>query len=207
MKKYIVISLVFLLFAITVYNSVYFEKLSDKNEKEGIKNFNSKEVVDYFWKNKLDETLKSSIELKSFDSLLTTNPKVLFEQRGKTVGITSNCSFLIKGSAKINGTISEKISIVVADGKMKYNLMTNHLFGNTARDAVGYFKIDDFKNTMDFNAVSTELNSLILKEVITSKIGLMHPGNLINFVGALDVSTRGIQKEFDIVPLRIEILK
>jgi predicted lipoprotein len=82
-------------------------------------------------------------------------------------------------------------------------LRTKFIFGNAARDASGYFKIDEFENTMDFNAVSTELNKLILTRVIT-KLDSLSAGRTIKFYGALEINSENIPKEIEIIPLKIE---
>ena len=45
-----------------------------------------------------------------------------------------------------------------------------YIFGNLARDASGWFDIDDFQNTMAFNEISSYLNGRILAEVIPASI-------------------------------------
>ena len=73
MKKYISIAVIILLAGAALYNSVYFEKLDEKKEKESVKNFNPKEKATYFWDNELDQLLTSAIDLKLFDSQLADN--------------------------------------------------------------------------------------------------------------------------------------
>lgn len=203
MKKFISISVISLLVIVALYNSVYFEKLDAKKAKESIKNFNPKDKAKYFWDTKLDEVLKSAIDLKLFDSQLADNPESLIRQYGKAVGITSNYSFLVKGVAKLAPPGFEEIPIEIPDGYAKYNLQTKYIFGNAARDASGCFNIDDFENTMDFNAVSTELNKLIIERVI-SKLDSLSPGEGISFVGALEINSENISRQINIVPLKIE---
>jgi len=206
MKKYLVILIIFLLAVFVVYNSVYFEKLDVKMQQEKKKNFNPKEAVVFFWKNKLNEILKTAINLKSFDSLLVANPQYLIKQYGKTVGISSNYSFLVKGITKTVEHGAEEIPIVLNNGNTKYNLRLKYIFGNTARDAVGYFRVDDFDNTMDFNAVATELNSLILKELVADKFDSISPRTTIKFIGAVEINSENVNKQLDVVPLQLEII-
>ncbi|MDP3683898.1 MAG: DUF2291 family protein [Ignavibacteria bacterium] len=207
MKKKYLVFVIFFFVVVALYNSVYFEKLDSKRQQETKKNFNPKESVDFFWKNKLDEILKSAIDLKLFDSLVAANPNILIKQYGKSVGITSNYSFLVKGLAKTVAPGAEAIPVIITHGNARYKLFIKYLFGNSARNATGYFNIDDFENTMDFNAVATELNSLILKKVIANKLNSLTPGVDIKFVGALELNSENIQKELEIVPLKLEIIR
>jgi len=206
MKKYISIFVICLLVIVVLYNSVYFEKLDAKKEKESIKDFDPKEKAEYFWNNILDEALKSAIDIKLFDSKLADNPEELIRQHGKALGITSTCCFLVKGLAKQVQPGSEKIPVEVLDGNANYNLQIKYIFGNTARNATGYFNVDDFENTMDFNAVANELNRLILDSTIT-KLDSLSPGETIKFIGAVGINLENIPKQVDIIPLKLEIIR
>ena len=203
MKKYISIAIISLLAIVALYNSVYFEKLDEKKVKESIKKFNPKDKAKYFWDNELDDLLTSAIDLKLFDSQLADNPETLIHQYGKAVGITSTYCFLVKGNTNQVVPNVEEVPIKLSDGYAKYNLQTKYIFSNAARDATGYFNIDDFENTMDFNAIATELNKLILERVI-AKLDSVSPGETIKFIGALEINSEDIPKQIGIVPLKIE---
>lgn len=206
MKKYIFITVITLLAVVILYNSVYFEKLDVKKVKEGIRDFNPEAKAKYFWDNQLDAILKSAIDLKLFDSQLADNPESLIRQHGKAVGITSTYSFLVTGFAKKTPPGADQIPVDLPDGHAAYNLQTKYIFGNAARDATGYFNIDDFENTMDFNALSTELNKLILKRAI-ARLDSLSPGEAIKFIGALEINTENIPRQIDIVPLKFEAVR
>ena len=202
MKKRFGLSAISILVVVALYHSVYFEKLDAKKQKESVKNFNPRERAEYFWNNELDEVLESAIDLESFDSQLADNAEALMRNHGKAVGITSTYCFLVKGVAKQAQPGAEEIPVELTSGHADYRLKTKYIFGNTFRDAAGYFNIDDFENTMDFNALAAELNRLILNKVIT-KLGSMPPGKIIEFYGALEIDSENMPKEIDIVPLKI----
>ena len=203
MKKYISISVLLVLAVVALYNSFYFQKLDIRRDNEEVKKFNPKEKVGYFWDNKRQEILPSAIDLKTFDMQLASDPEKLISQYGKTVGITSTISFMVQGKAQYTPTESGKLAVEVANSNIDYYLRTKFIFGNSARDASGFFKIDDFENTMDFNAVATELNKLILtREII--KLDSIQAGERIKFYGALEVNVENLPKELDIIPLKIE---
>lgn len=206
MKKYIFIPVIALLAVVALYNSVYFEKLDAKKITENSKDFNPEAKAKYFWDNQLDAILKSAIDLKLFDAQLADNPESLIRQHGKAVGITSTFSFLVKGFAKQAPPGADQLSVDLPDGHAAYNLQIKYIFGNAARDATGYFNIDDLKNTMDFNALSTELNKLILARVIT-RLDSLPPGENIKFIGALEINTETIPRQIDIVPLKFEAVR
>jgi predicted lipoprotein len=203
MKKCGILIGIIVLVAFAGYNSVYFGKLDVKKQKDLVKNFNPKELVDYFWQNQLAGILKDAISLETFDSLLKVNPAFLAKQYGKTVGISSSYCILVKGEGAV---VNKKDGIfsVEKEPNAEYTLMEKYIFCNTARDATGYFRVDDFRNTMDFNAVSTELNARIVRDVL-GKMSHMPCGTKIRFVGAVEINTESIAQKFDIVPLKLEI--
>ncbi|MBN1559585.1 DUF2291 family protein [candidate division KSB1 bacterium] len=201
-KKYIGILFISCLLVIALYHSVYFENLDAKKEGEKVKDLNPADKVDYFWSSKLDQVLPSAIDLKLFDSQLADDPASLMRQYGKAVGITSTFSFLVKYHAKQVTPGAEKIPVALADGYTNYYLQTKYIFGNAARDATGYFDIDEFENTMAFNAIATELNKLISTRVIT-KLDSLSPGEMITFIGALEINSENIPRQIGIVPLQI----
>jgi predicted lipoprotein len=204
MKKYLGIFAACVLLVAALYNSVYFEKLDAKKEKESLKAFNPKDKVEYFWNLKRDEVLESAIDLKAFDSQLQENPEKLIRQYGKSIGITSTFSFLVKGIATQRKSESGEIPVEISNSFADYNLQLKFIFGNAARDATGYFNIDDFENTMDFNAVATELNRLI-KEREIAKLDSITPGKTIKFFGALEINSENIPKRVEIIPLKFEV--
>jgi len=204
MKKYLGIFAACVLLVAALYNSVYFEKLDAKKEKESLKAFNPKDKVEYFWNLKRDEVLESAIDLKAFDSQLQENPEKLIRQYGKSIGITSTFSFLVKGIATQRKSESGEIPVEISNSFADYNLQLKFIFGNAARDATGYFNIDDFENTMDFNAIATELNRLI-KEREIAKLDSITPGKTIKFFGALEINSENIPKRVEIIPLKFEV--
>jgi predicted lipoprotein len=206
MKKALIIIFSILIGIVFIYYSVYFEKLDIKKQQELVKKFNPKELVDYFWKNELNKTLEKAISLNEFDSLLNVNPAFLANKFGKTVGISSYYSVLVKGKGKVKKDEQGNL-IIKWNGKNEYKIATRYIFSNTARDASGFFDIDFFENTMDYNAVSTELNARIIKEVIAGMPNLIVDDSFISFIGAIGFSTESNPKELEIVPLKLEIIK
>ncbi len=207
MKKYIIRIIILIIAAFALYNSVFFEKLDQRKMEQMKKNFNPKQAVDFFWKNEAPGILKTAMSLNKFDSLLSSNPKQLIQKYGKTVGISSDYSFLVKGAAKTAAPGADKIPVTLPNGNYKYNLVLKYIFGNTARDAVGFFNVDDFNNTMEFNEVATELNKVILGKVIDDKFDSLAVGTNVNFIGAVEINRENIKKEMEIVPLKLEIVR
>jgi predicted lipoprotein len=204
-RKIIIITVSILIGLSALYNAVYFEKLDARKQKELVKKFKPKELVDYFWKNQLPKVLTDAISLELFDSLVKVNPTELAKKYGKTVGISSNYCVLVKGEENVNKHESGNLSII-KNGNAEYTVAAKFIFNNTARDATGYFHVDDFQNSMDFNAISTELNARIVKDVLSILASL--PANFkVRFAGAIEFNIESFSKSLEIVPLKFEVLK
>ena len=73
------------------------------------------------------------------------------------------------------------------------------LFGNTVRDGTGLLDVNEFQNTQDFNAISTELNRRIEADVLPTLREIATSGTEIEFSGCAQVS----DESTDLNPLRV----
>ena len=85
-----------------------------------------------------------------------------------------------------NPTLIDDELKATVDG-VETNIPLKYIFGNTARDASGWFNIDDFRNTPDFNAVSAEMNKYIRTKVIGNKQQNISQLAHIEFIGAVGI--------------------
>jgi predicted lipoprotein len=205
MKRISIIATAIVILALLLYKSVYFEKLDVKKQRELVKSFNPKELVSYFWKNKLPGLLKTALPVSTFDSLLKANPDMLIKQYGKTVGISNNSCYLVCGTFETAGSCNGEISLK-CKCNYDYKIQTKYIFNNTARDASGFFRADDFQNSMDFNSVSSEINSLILKEMKTAQTDSLPSGTMIQLAGAIEINKESVSREIEMVPYQIKII-
>ena len=56
---------------------------------------------------------------------------------------------------------------------------------------------------MDFNAIASEINRIILNREI-AKLDSLSPGETIKFIGAVEINLENISKRVDVIPLRLE---
>jgi predicted lipoprotein len=204
-KKIIGLALALTAAGFVLYHSVYVENLAERRQKAMLKNFDPQQLVSYFWENEKDSILSKSVDFALFNDLLNANYALLAEQHGRKASVGDNTCFLVCGTAKVE-QVSDK-SISFACGSTRYTIPCRLIFSNTARDALGYFKIEDFENSMDYNTVSTELNRRVVEEVIGSKCASLQAGATIEFVGAVDVNSDRLPlQEAEIIPLKLEIV-
>lgn len=203
LKKIATVAIIVLLAAIAVRLSVFVEPLHERTQREKKGNFSPRELADDFWKHRRREALAAAIELGIFDSLLRTNAPFLKSHWGRTVGVASSHSFLVKGSLTTGGSGSDTWPVAMY-GQTSYSLRVKHIFGNTVRNAVGCFNVDDFENTMDFNALSAELNARVASEIVAEGITSLPRSSTLRFTGALELHDGATPKELEIIPLKIE---
>lgn len=205
-KKLIHVAIGVAVVALCLYFSVYFENLTQRRAELESKIFNPEQILDRFWNEDLDRIFEEALEWTVFDRMLLENPSELLEKHGKTLGIGAAYSFVVQGEAVVGQLEEEKVNLTPFS-RNRYALQSGFVFGNTVREASGVFPIDDFENTMDFNIISSEINTHIVREVIAPVVGGLSSGTRVSFYGAIDVNPKKLSvNEYDIIPLQIRIL-
>ena len=188
-----------------LYNSVYFKPLDKVKAEAAAKIFDPKTYSQDFWHNKLIPNLNQAVELNTLMDLLNSNPEEAFEAHSNALGIGNIRFFLVQAKAKVD-TINEDHVVLVLEKDRSANLATDYIFGNAIRDASGQIDINEFTNTMDFNNVSTEINQLVVKNVLPEFISEVQRDDIINFHGAIELNQEHLQfDQIEIIPIQISI--
>jgi len=181
--KYIIIAILFL---VAVWFSFYTEPLSVKKEREALKQYKPEQLVEHYWSKEIMDLQANALDVSTFVKELQSDPKALREASGHVLGIGSNVCYVLKGNAE-NVSYADNEFHFKASG-IEFTIPAKYIFGNTARDACGWFKIDDFQNTMDFNSVSACMNQRIREQVIGSIIDKAADYHTCHFCGAIEIS-------------------
>jgi predicted lipoprotein len=202
--KYIVVVVVILLLA---YNSVYFKKLDQVKAEQTVKTFNAASYAQSFWEKKLTPSLNKAIAIDKLIPILNTNPAQGFENYSHALGIGNLRYFLIQGKGTVTAIDADDITISIAGlPGQKVKIATEYIFGNAARDATGLININDFNNTMDFNNVSAEINTIIRNKVLP-QLKQAKVGNSISFTGAIELNKEHLNlSQIEAVPVAVDIL-
>ncbi len=172
MKKYfIIVPLALALLFVVLKLSIYTESLSERTERERLLQFNPTERVAYAWEHHLESLEAEALPLDSFMRGYQSDPQVLAKQSGKVLGIGSNYFFVVKGQAadlRVKDDFLWMTPLCEDDQMILTQICVpvKYIFGNLARDASGWFNIDDFKNTITFNEVSSCMNQYIKENVV-----------------------------------------
>lgn len=192
---------------ILLYNSVYCMSLSEKTRQLQSQSFDPAAAIESFRKEGAEQLSDKAIDLEYFDELVIENPHQLAEKYGKTLGIGAPYSILVKGFSVIQGTGDEVVYIGL-DTSINYSIRTGSVFSNTIREASGYFDLDDFETTMEFNLLTIEINHHIIDQVISPVVSQMVPGATVEFLGAADINLRKLPvTSVDIIPIHLRIIQ
>lgn len=206
-KKYVYIVLGVIAVCFLFYHSVYFTSLSERKELLNAQIFDPKNAIEQFWKEAAVSLPEKAVELTAFDAGVTNNATELALNHGRTLGIGAPYSILLKGVAAIK-EVKDEVAILQTNGEIRYSIRLSSIFSNTVREASGYFDLDAFETTMDFNLVAIEVNDRIVKEVINPVVQEIRQGAIVEFIGAADLNLRKLPvTSVEIIPIQLKIVQ
>lgn len=167
-----------------VYFSFYTENLTERQKREEMSRYNPEQLVNKIMKDSLASLEQKALSISMLAEGIKNNAEEFAKTHGKVLGIGSPVFYIVKGECHDAKLADGEEIHATADG-ISIKIPIKHIFGNNARDAAGWFNIDNFKNTMDFNAVSAEMNKYITKE--TAGFKMPAEGQTVTFVGAVAV--------------------
>ena len=104
------------------------------------------------------------------------------------------------GSESCVSVEKNSIGLAVRDGyeEVEVRLETGPVFGNVLRDGTGLLDVNDFPNSQDFNALSSEINRRVEEQVLPT-LRLVAIGDSVHFVGCAEI----MDEAADLKPLRV----
>ena len=125
---------------------------------------------------------------------------------------TSAWNFILKGEAVVvNIENAEKaskirlaIDLVPADGTADALIQWSTVIKtNAIRDSVGFLKLDDFANQVEFAELTKAFNARIQQDLITKTDATALKGKTISFTGCLALSKFAEAKDAEIIPVQL----
>lgn len=187
-SRWVKYSVILLFIIFSLWMGTYVEKLDHKRQQEQTDSFKPDELVDLFWENELLEQLKTSVPIGSMDLLLRNNPEELFMKHGRKEGISNYSFFLVVSEASIVTIEYDQISVRDKSG-LHLGIKTRNIYDNTVREALAYFNMADFKNSMDFNMITSEINNRINLMLKKEEVISLKTDDQIKVFGALKLSS------------------
>lgn len=207
MKKTLKYIIGLILIIIVAFNSVYFKKL-DEMKAAASTDFDAKSYARKYFNLKLVPALSNAIGLDQLLTLLQQDKEKTFDKYSHALGIGNIRFFLIKGEGEIISVNENDITIALkTDSSTKsMQIATEFVFGNAIRDASGLIDINEFKNTMDFNNVSAELNKIVRNEVLPPFKAAAKKGQMVQFSGAIELNRAHLNVDnIEVVPVSLKL--
>jgi predicted lipoprotein len=114
------------------------------------------------------------------------------KQQGRTLGESRVRAYLLRGSGVIVSQDSRGVALSVTGPETRPEIMIRtglFISGNAVRDASGLVDVSAFADTMKFNRVSSEINKIVVAEVIKPFLAQSPAvGQRVSFVGAAEVA-------------------
>lgn len=180
-----------ILAVVALWGAFYTENLTEKQRREQLAELKPDELVGVLMRDSLSSIQQRAITLKQLKGGYRDD--AFAQQYGRVLGIGSPTFYIVKGECK-HATIADDELHAVAEG-IQVTIPLKYIFGNTAREASGWFNIDIFQNTTDFNAVSAAMNAYITKQVKNFKVD---DDGEVEFLAGV-----AVQKDFDMQQLTL----
>jgi predicted lipoprotein len=178
-------------------SSVEFRSLEAKRAEERAERFNPTRYARDFWDHRLGDVLETALSATELVALLNTDMEAAVG-KGRTLGQSRVHAYLLKGEAKIVSLSKEGLCASVSGSESDPEILIcagSYLSGNAVRDASGLIDVSDFSDTMKFNRISSEINKIIVEEVIKPfQDKRPQVGMTVRFIGAAEVGEEATQE-------------
>lgn len=144
--------------------SFYTEDLAERRHQEAMNQYNPQQLVAVMMRDSLSALEQRALPLEQWKDMLQNDPQTLAATHARRLGIGSPLFYMLRAELSEVCLVDNEYLRAFAEG-VEIRIPITYIFGNTARDASGWFNIDDFRNTMDFNAVSAAMNDYIAEKV------------------------------------------
>ncbi|TWT54850.1 hypothetical protein Pla22_25040 [Rubripirellula amarantea] len=171
--------------------------LADKKQAS----FEPVAFVETFWSKQLIPGADRAVDVSELMEAIRKDRQAARREFGRSVGLSSTYYYFVSGTGRVIDHSSNSIGIALDDNaaEVQVSLETGPVFGNAVRDGTALLDVNDFTNSQDFNAVSSEINRRIEADVLPELREQSQPGAMIRFVGCAQIS----DEDTDLNPLRV----
>ena len=166
--------------------------------------FSGPAFVEKFWNERLMKSADRAANAAALLAEIRTNPKAAREKHGRSAGLGTTYYYFLTGEGRVVAVDPRGISLSLdpaagAAARPDVVIETGNVFGNAVRDGTGLLNVNDFKNSRDYNDVSSEINRRIETDVIPPLRTKATVGSTVQFVGCAEV----VNEATDLAPLRV----
>jgi predicted lipoprotein len=195
----IAVGIAVLLYFLPLFRIVPLGQAKQGNSKSA--NFDAVTFVDKFWTEQLIPGASKAVEVSKLIAEIQQDRQVARDAHGRSLGLSDTYFYFLSGTGRVVSVEKNGVGLSIEDGKTQVQVLleTGILFGNAVRDGTGFLDVDDFQNSQDFNAISTEINRRIETDVLPKLREAATVGSTIRFVGCAQIT----DEDTDLSPLRV----
>jgi predicted lipoprotein len=164
--------------------------------------FDPAAVVDRFWTERLIPGAARAIDAADLVAAMHQDRESARRAYGRRVGLGgANYYYFVAGTGRVVSVGKDSVGLSLRDGQpdVQVALETGNVFGNAVRDGTGLLNVNDFPNSQDFNALSSQINRRIEQQVLPELRKRAAVGARVRFVGCAEV----MDEDTDLHPLRV----
>lgn len=176
-------------------------KIGEEDKLTGEVVFNAGDNVAGIWDSAaLPELSEKAVDLTTFLTEANGDLKSLADKYGRySMGTSGELSYTVKGTATVKKVNTEKkagyleVTLDGYTGPIAIQLQVGPVFkGSAVRDSLSIIKFEDYKNQVDYAAVSQSFHNII-KTTIIDKLDLTSlEGKQIDFTGCFTVDKEDV---------------
>lgn len=169
--------------------------------------FDPGEFAPAFWNEKLLPTAENAADAAKVLEQIATEPKVVREQFGRTVGVGSSYFLFLRGGGRVVSADENSVALSLTPGESEAQIVIElgFVFGNAVRDATGLISPSSYPNAQEFNDISAALNALVETNVLPRLKGIAQVGTRLHFAGCVEVADEDLElKPLKLVPVLVK---
>ena len=163
--------------------------------------FEATTFVGTFWNEQLIPGASKAVEVSKLIGAIEQDHQAARGAHGRSLGLSGTYFYFLSGTGQVISVEKNTVGLSIDDDSTQAEVLleTGLIFGNAVRDGTGLLDVNDFANSQDFNAISTELNRRIETDVLPKLREKATVGSTIRFVGCAQITDEGT----DLSPLRV----
>jgi predicted lipoprotein len=171
------------------------------------------------WDSKVIPSIyERAVDITTFLAAVSADLDATGREHGNRANETSAWSFCVQGEARVleieNADKPNKTTLLldvapydtIADCRLHYGKVFSSNIKNAIRDGVGFLKLDDFTNQVEFADLTTALNNKVKNEIILQTTAEVYAGKTITFYGCISLQDAK-PDSLVIVPVQLQIME
>jgi predicted lipoprotein len=144
-----------------------------------------------FWAEELRPAAEDAPSLGPVVLAVRADPTDAADRYARKVGEGTTRYFFVRGAGRVIAVESSRLLVEVEEAPGAIvALRTGPVFGNAIRDGTGLLDLNDVPGLAEFNALSSELNRIVERDVLPVLRGGIEPGTRVTFAGCAPAPER-----------------